>query len=115
MMMMGVVGLMRMMRRITRMMGMVMRMTRTMGNGMMIMETVSIRMCKWRFWLRKRWETGGDVEAGGRVGAPAASWQPEDLNELEIIPQHQLQWTLTRALHVVVGNSQAVTNNITTS
>ena len=64
MMMMGVVGLMRMMRRITRMMGMVMRMTRTMGNGMMIMETVSIRMCKWRFWL----ETGGDVEAGGRVG-----------------------------------------------
>ena len=67
-MMMGVVGLMRMMRRITRMMGMVMRMTRTMGNGMMIMETVSIRMCKWRFWLRKRRETGGDVEAGGRVG-----------------------------------------------
>ena len=68
MMMMGVVGLMRMMRRITRMMGMVMRMTRTMGNGMMIMETVSIRMCKWRLWLRKRRETGGDVEAGGRVG-----------------------------------------------
>ena len=68
MMMMGVVGLMRMMRRITRMMGMVIRMTRTMGNGMMIMETVSIRMCKWRFWLRKRREAGLGVEAGGRVG-----------------------------------------------
>ena len=50
---MGVVGLMRMMRRITSMMGMVMRMTRTMGNGMMIMETVSIRMCKWRFLVEE--------------------------------------------------------------